>query len=151
MTPMSSELDRLRRICDALVGAFEAHPETSRTDRCLISLDNGEGVTVEDRDERPSALTVQRANSPDGLWTARQVADHYAVTRDFVYAHANELGGIRLGAGPRPRLRFDPATLRERWAHVNELPPVARQRPRSAAKRRERLPPVDLIPFERDY
>ena len=80
----STELDRLRRICDVLVEAFEAHPETRRTARCLISLDNGEGVTIEDRDERPSALTVQRADSKDGLWTARQVADHYAVTRDFV-------------------------------------------------------------------
>lgn len=148
---MSTELDRLRRICDALVEAFEAHPATRRTDRCLISLDNGEGATVEDRDERPSTLPGQPARrSEAGLWTARQVADHYAVTREFVYAHANELGGIRLGTGPRPRLRFDPATVRDRWGHVNEPPAVARQRRRDAAKRRERLPPVDLIPFERD-
>lgn len=147
---MSTEPDRLRRICDALVEAFEAHPETRRTDRCLISLDNGEGATVEDRDERASAPTVRRASGEAGLWTARQVADRYAVTRDFVYAHANELGGIRLGAGPRPRLRFDPATVRECWAHVNELPAVARQRGRPGAKGRARLPRVDLIPFERD-
>ena len=78
------------------------------------------------------------------------VADHYAVTRDFVYAHANELGGIRLGTGPRPRLRFDPATVRERWAHVNETPAVTRERRRPGGNRRERLTPVDLIPFERD-
>jgi hypothetical protein len=76
----------------------------------------------------PSAPTVQRPSGEAGLWTARQVADHYAVTRDFIYAHANELGGIRLGTGPRPRLRFDPATVRERWGHINEPPAVARQR-----------------------
>lgn len=150
MTAVTTDLDRLRRMCDALVEAFEVHPETRPTDRCLISLDNGVGATVEDRDERPSALTVGRARDENGLWTARQVADHYAVTRDFVYAHANELGGIRLGGGPRPRLRFDPAAVRERWAHVNEPPAVAKQRPRPASKRRERLPPVDLIPFERE-
>jgi hypothetical protein len=90
---MHTELDRLRRMCDALVDAFEAHPETRRADRCLISLDNGEGATVEDRDERPSALAVQPARSEDVLWTARRVADHYAVMRDFIYAHANESAG----------------------------------------------------------
>lgn len=125
---MSTEPDRLRRICDALVEAFEAHPETRRTDRCLISLDTGGGLIVEDRDERRSALPVQRAGADDGLWTARQVAHYYAVNRGFVYAHATELGGIRLGAGPNPRLRFDPATVRERWAHVNEPRVVAKQR-----------------------
>jgi hypothetical protein len=69
---MCTELDRLRRICDALVEAFEAHSETSRTDRWPRRA--------------TSALTVQRARSEAGLWTARQVADRYAVTRDFVYA-----------------------------------------------------------------
>jgi hypothetical protein len=71
-------------------------------------------------------------------------------SRNFVYAHANEVGGIRLGARPSPRLRFDPATLRERWTQFNEPPAIARQRRRPAAKRREQLPPVELIPFERD-
>jgi hypothetical protein len=94
---MTTKLDRLRRVCDALVEALESHSEKRRTDRCLTSLDNGRGAIVEDRDE-PSALTVQPARSEAGLWTVGQVADHYAVTRDFVYAHANELGGVRLGA-----------------------------------------------------
>jgi hypothetical protein len=29
------------------------------------------------------------------------------VSRDAVYAHAEELGGMRIGNGPRGRLRFD--------------------------------------------
>jgi hypothetical protein len=29
------------------------------------------------------------------------------VSRGFVYEHADELGAIPLGSGPRPRLRFD--------------------------------------------
>ena len=70
---MSTELERLKRICDALVEAFEVHPETRRTDCCLVSLDNGEGAVVEDFDERPSAPTVQRASHQAGLWTARQL------------------------------------------------------------------------------
>ena len=46
-----------------------------------------------------------------GLLTARQVAARFNVERSWVYAHADELGVIRLGQGPRPRMRFDPAVL----------------------------------------
>jgi len=95
---------------------------------------------------RPSSGRATR----DGLWTARQVPDRYAVTRDFVYAHANELGRIRLGTDPRPRLRLDPGTVPEGWAHVDEPLAGVGHRQRPVAERRRRLPPVDLIPFERD-
>src|SRR4051794_20809639 len=40
--------------------------------------------------------------------TAAQVAKRFNVTRDWVYAHADDLGAIRLGEGPRARFRFDP-------------------------------------------
>jgi hypothetical protein len=46
-----------------------------------------------------------------GLLTARQVAVRFNVDRGWVYAHATELGVVRLGDGPRPRLRFDPAVV----------------------------------------
>jgi hypothetical protein len=46
-----------------------------------------------------------------GLLTARQVAARFNVERSWVYAHAGELGVIRIGQGPRPRLRFDPAVV----------------------------------------
>jgi hypothetical protein len=36
------------------------------------------------------------------------------VSRDYVYSHANELGAIRLGTGPKTRLRFDVETALER-------------------------------------
>src|SRR5947209_225235 len=61
-----------------------ANSEMRRTDRCLVSLDTGEGVTLEDRDEGSSALTFQRTSREDGLWTARQVA-----VRER-WAHVNE-------------------------------------------------------------
>jgi hypothetical protein len=45
---------------------------------------------------------------PDtALLTAAQVAERYAVTPEWVRDHADELGAVRLGSGPRPRLRFD--------------------------------------------
>jgi hypothetical protein len=43
--------------------------------------------------------------------TARQVAERFNVDRGWVYAHADELGVVRLGDGPRPRLRFDRAVV----------------------------------------
>jgi hypothetical protein len=41
------------------------------------------------------------------LVDATTVAEVLSVSRDYVYAHASELGGERIGDGPRGRLRFD--------------------------------------------
>jgi ATP-binding cassette subfamily B protein len=55
---------------------------------------------------------------PDALsssmLTAAQVAARFNVDRGWVYAHAAELGVVRLGEGPRARLRFDPAVVAQR-------------------------------------
>jgi hypothetical protein len=40
------------------------------------------------------------------LLTPTQVAERFAVSRTWVYEHADELGAIRLGQGPKARLRF---------------------------------------------
>lgn len=45
------------------------------------------------------------------LLTAKEVAERFHVDRGWVYAHARELGVIRIGDGARPRLRFDPAVV----------------------------------------
>jgi hypothetical protein len=45
------------------------------------------------------------------LLTAGQVAARFGVDRSWVYAHAHQLGVVRLGFGRRPRLRFDPAIV----------------------------------------
>ncbi|HTT28129.1 MAG TPA: hypothetical protein VMG37_06945 [Solirubrobacteraceae bacterium] len=42
-----------------------------------------------------------------GLVDARQLAHELGVSLDFVYSHAGELGAMRLGSGPRARIRFD--------------------------------------------
>jgi hypothetical protein len=52
-------------------------------------------------------LRADRRPTPT-LLTPTQVAERYAVSRTWVYEHADELGAIRLGDGPRARLRFDP-------------------------------------------
>ncbi len=44
--------------------------------------------------------------SDETLVDAAAVAKHLSVERGWVYEHAGELGAIRLGSGPRARLRF---------------------------------------------
>jgi hypothetical protein len=47
--------------------------------------------------------------SPPNVWLdASEVAQRLGVTRAWVYEHATELGAIRIGEGPRARLRFPP-------------------------------------------
>lgn len=48
-----------------------------------------------------------RRDSTPQLVDAAAVAAMLGVTRGWVYEHASELGAVRLGAGTRPRLRFD--------------------------------------------
>jgi hypothetical protein len=58
---------------------------------------------VADRLER----LVPHPDAPEQLVDAAAVAAALGVSRDYVYDHADDLGGVRLGDGPRPRLRFD--------------------------------------------
>jgi hypothetical protein len=41
------------------------------------------------------------------LVDARELAAELGVSTDYVYAHAADLGGMRLGSGPKARIRFD--------------------------------------------
>jgi hypothetical protein len=77
---------------------------------------------------REVAKLIGRGNAVDELLTARQVAARLNVDRGWVYSHAQELGVIRLGDGPRPRLRFDPAVVAQRVAS-RPAPPAVPQHP----------------------
>jgi hypothetical protein len=54
------------------------------------------------------------AADDEGMISAAKVAELWEVRRPWVYQHRDELGGVALGKGPRPRLRFDPKTVAER-------------------------------------
>jgi hypothetical protein len=45
--------------------------------------------------------------TPKGLVTAKEVAACLGVARGWVYANQERLGVVRLGEGPKARLRFD--------------------------------------------
>ena len=59
-------------------------------------------------------LLDERARS-SGLVDAAGLARVLAVSRAFVYEHADELGAIRLGDGAKARLRFDGRRRGLRW------------------------------------
>jgi hypothetical protein len=82
---------------------------------------------------------------------AATLARLLAVERDWIYRHADELGGVRLG-GPRGRLRFDLKALRTRLASATPPPaaPRATRRRRHTAARpvsRPDIGPVRLLPY----
>jgi hypothetical protein len=56
---------------------------------------------------RVAELLLEAGTPTAQLLTAAQVAERFGVSRDWVYEHADELGAVRLGDGPRGRLRFD--------------------------------------------
>ena len=60
-----------------------------------------------------------RSEASARLIDASAMARELGVERDWVYAHASDLGAIRLG-GPRGRLRFDPEVVKERLGDGQE-------------------------------
>jgi hypothetical protein len=68
------------------------------------------------------------------LIDAGEVARIVGKTRAWVYDHAGELGAVRLGTGPKPRLGFYPARVHEHLESVASPPPIPPPTP--AAPRR---------------
>lgn len=82
---------------------------------------------------RLSGVTPARAES---LVDAAEIARLHGKTRSWVYEHAGELGAVRLGSGPRPRLAFSPARVAERLEKVDK--PTPAQLPKTSQRRRRR-------------
>jgi hypothetical protein len=78
------------------------------------------------------------------LVDAVEIARLFGRTRSWVYEHAGELGAVRLGSGPRPRLGFSPARVAEQLRRVNE--PSTTPLPEPAQPRRRRQQRADRTP-----
>jgi len=94
---------------------------------------------------RARADVAGPAADPGGAClTVSQVAARYRVSRSWVYAHQRELGAMRLGDGPRARLRFDPKVVADAITAFDRT-----QRPTEAPDpRRRQRRGVRLIEFE---
>ncbi len=76
---------------------------------------------------------------PEQLVDATEIARLHGKTRWWVYEHAGELGAVRLGCGPRPRLGFSPARVAVALRKVSDPEPLApppRAKPRRERRRR---------------
>jgi hypothetical protein len=67
--------------------------------------------------ERVRELLDER--EANDLVDAADLARVLGVDREWVYAHADQLGAIRLGDGPRPRLRFQPGRAVELFRELS--------------------------------
>ncbi len=67
--------------------------------------------------ERVAELVLERMDRPPATAVTVELVDAAEIARRFnlkpatVRARADEFGAIRLGEGPRPRLRFDPVRV----------------------------------------
>ncbi len=85
--------------------------------------------------------------------TAADIARRFGVSAEFVRDHADELGVVRIGTGPRPRLRFDPvkveAALTVRVDSSRSLGPARpRRRPKSTGRPARTPSGSRCFPFE---
>jgi hypothetical protein len=83
---------------------------------------------------------------------AAELARRLGVDRSWVYSHAIELGVVKLGDGPRARLRFDPEIAERALRKLcdgSATDPPARSVERADRSRWMRRPEVKLLPVER--
>jgi hypothetical protein len=96
----------------------------------------------------------RRPDAEERLLTAAEVARRFRVSPEWVRENAERLGALRLGDGPRPRLRFDPARVAEELSvrSVRGSPTrriVRRSGCRGGAGRAGRANALDFCPFSR--
>ena len=83
-------------------------------------------------------------SQPAGLVDAATLARALAVSKSWVYSNSRKLGAVRLGNGPKPRLRFHVGEAVK--AHESERPAPAT--PRAAKPRpRRAAPSAGLLPI----
>jgi hypothetical protein len=112
-----------------------------------IALD---AATIEAIARRVIELLERRGLQQRELVDASELARRFGIERSWVYSHAIELGAVKLGAGPKPRLRFDPEIAGRVLRRVGGGPaadPPARSGERADQPQRGRKAEVRLLPI----
>jgi hypothetical protein len=98
--------------------------------------------------QRTLELLAQRNAEPQPRYLdAAQLAQALGVRRDWVYAHACQLGAIRLGSA-RGRLRFDLQHATRALAGPRPCVAARGSARRGSHRRVQRGARVDLLPYE---
>jgi hypothetical protein len=95
-------------------------------------------------------LLEQRGLQRRELVDAAELARRFGMERSWVYSHAIELGAVKLGSGPKPRLRFDPEIAARVLRKVGEVPaadPPARSGKRAGQPQGRESSEVRLLPI----
>lgn len=109
--------------------------------------------TIEAIAQRVAELLSERDRRIGGprLVDAGQLAQQLGLSRSWVYEHAQDLGGMRLGHGPKARLRFNPETAAKALAEPPTTSPTRATVPSPSRSRGRprREPPAgaDLLPI----
>lgn len=85
--------------------------------------------------EKSSIRMDELPPASNGLIDANSAAKMLGVGAEYIREHAEELGGVKLGAGQKARWRFDPAKLKS-----TNAPHVESSSETTAPKRRRRAP-----------
>jgi len=112
-----------------------------------IALD---AATVEAIARLVVELLERRGLQRRELVDAAELARRFGIERSWVYSHAIELGAVKLGDGPKPRLRFDPEIAARVLRRVGGSPaadPPARSGERAGQPQRGRGSEVRLLPI----
>ena len=80
------------------------------------------------------------------LVDANTVACELSVSREWVYRHAGELGGVKLADYPNAPVRFDLKRVREGLRPVSALPPAANLPPSGNSNAPRKPSRVPLLP-----
>jgi hypothetical protein len=96
----------------------------------VVTLDSDDIDAIAERAaHRVVQLLERQRPGAYELLEPKDLARALNVSLDYVYAHAADLGAMRLGGGPKARLRFDLRTAeRAMKAHNRLRPPIAARR-----------------------
>jgi hypothetical protein len=112
--------------------------------RCPMTLDDED---IEQIARRVAQLLGTAHAHPGPRYVdAGDLARMLGIERQWIYAHARELGAIRLG-GPRGRLRFDVGRVAEALGRPDAASRPAR--PGSSRRRGSRAPRTEVIEYDR--
>jgi hypothetical protein len=115
-------------------------PEVGSDDRLLGELADelADRLAGQVADQVAARLEGVSPGRREALIDAQEVARLTGRTREWVYDHQGELGAIRLGSGPKPRLGFDPAQVLAHMERVDDPAPVTMPPVAKPSRRRQR-------------
>ena len=89
--------------------------------------------------QQQQSAEIPGAKEQQGFLNVAQLARHLGLNPAWIYEHADELGAIRIGDGPKARIRFDLYTATQA---LRQHQPGRTQGPATAKPRKPRRSPA---------